>query len=103
MVEIEFNVENLQKCKCGECDVQAESECAQKGFAMISQIIEEMEKGNMPNPREIPGIYCGTGTTLCNDLDPDKTCNCINCEIYHDNKLDQRQPGEYYCKNGKTE
>lgn len=102
MVEIEFNLENLQKCQCGECEVQAKSECAQKGFKMLPEIIEGMKKGNMPNPKEIPGIYCGTGTTMCDDLDFDKSCNCVNCEIYQGNQLNQREPGEHYCKNGKT-
>jgi hypothetical protein len=102
MVEIKFNVENLQKCQCGECGVQAESECAQAGFKMLPQILEEMEKGNMPNPKEIPGMYCATGTTMCNDLNYGKECNCINCEIYSTNELNQSEPGEQYCRNGKT-
>ncbi|BBL62089.1 MAG: DUF2769 domain-containing protein [Methanobrevibacter arboriphilus] len=103
MTEIEFNIENLQKCQCPKCMVQDKSECAQKGFKMLPQIIEEMNKGNMPNPKEIPGIYCATGTTLCKDLNYDETCNCINCQIYFENKLNEKEPGQYYCQNGKTE
>lgn len=103
MTDIEFNIENLQKCKCVECPVQAESKCANKGFEMLPQILEDMKKGNMPNPREIPGIYCATGTTLCQDLNSDEECNCVNCEIYKGYNLAEKEPGQYYCANGKTE
>jgi hypothetical protein len=102
MAKPEFNMENLQKCVCNECPVQKNSECAQKGFKMMPQMMEEMKKGNMPNPKEVPGMYCASGTTMCEDLDYDKMCNCINCPVYAENNLSEGDPDSYFCKKGEA-
>ncbi len=43
MAKPEFNMENLQKCVCNECPVQAKSQCAQKGFKMMPQTMKKNE------------------------------------------------------------
>lgn len=52
MAKIEFNLENMMKCKCNECPVQAKSECAQKGFKMMPQMMEQMKKVICPTPEK---------------------------------------------------
>lgn len=99
MVKIEYNMENMKKCVCNVCPVQAKSECAQKVFKMMPEM---MKKGEMPDPKKFTGLYCATGTTMCGDLDYDKMCNCPSCPIYQENNLSSGEPGGYYCKNGEA-
>ena len=69
---------------------------------MLPEVMEQMKKGNNPNPREVPGMYCATGTTMCDDLNYDKLCNCPACPIYQENNLAEGEPGGYYCKKGEA-
>lgn len=94
--KIEFTMDNVSKCICTQCPVQAESECAQTKMKML----QESMTGMSPEPSDVPGVYCATGVATCGDLDPDKTCNCPNCEVFKENELAQGEPGGYFCQNG---
>ena len=94
--KIEFTRGNITKCLCPQCPVQAESECAQTKMKML----QESMRGMSPEPSDVPGVYCATGTATCNDLDPNKTCKCPNCEVFKENNLAQGEPGAYFCQNG---
>jgi hypothetical protein len=96
--QIKFNRENMLKCVCAQCGVQKESECAQNKMKMLQISM----RGMSPEPSEFPGMYCANGKAVCNDLDPDKTCNCINCDVWKENDLASGQPGSYFCQNGKA-
>ena len=96
--QIEFTRENITRCLCPQCPVQAESECAQTKMKML----QESMRGMSPEPSDVPGMYCTTGTAACNDLDPAKMCNCPNCEVFKENKLAQKEPGAYFCQKGAT-
>ncbi|MGB9979903.1 DUF5518 domain-containing protein [Methanobacterium sp.] len=96
--KIEFTRENITKCLCPQCPVQAESECAQIKMKML----QESMRGMSPEPSEVPGVYCATGTAACSDLDPNKRCNCPNCNVFKDNKLAQGEPGEHFCQKGSA-
>ncbi len=94
--KIGFTRENISKCLCSQCPVQAESECAQTKMKML----QESMRGMSPEPSDVPGVYCATGTAACSDLDPSKMCNCPNCDVFKENNLAQREPGEYFCQKG---
>ncbi len=94
--KIEFTRENISKCVCPQCPVQAESECAQTKM----KLLQESMRGMSPEPSDVPGVYCATGIATCGDLDPDKPCNCPNCDVFKENNLAQGEPGGYFCKNG---
>lgn len=40
----------------------------------------------------VPGTYCSTGNAICNDLDPDKRCNCRECEIWKEYNIGEGFP-----------
>lgn len=67
---------SIEKCICNECPVQAKSDCVQQRFKMMPEM---MGNEKMPDPKEIPGLYCATSTTTCDDLDYNEMCNCVNC------------------------
>lgn len=94
--KIEFTRENITKCLCPQCPVQAESECAQTKMKML----QESMRGMNPEPSDVPGMYCASGTATCSDLDPDKMCNCPNCDVFRENDLKQREPEGYFCQKG---
>jgi hypothetical protein len=95
---IKFERENMVKCICQQCPVQKESECAQNKMKMLQISM----KGMSPEPSDFPGMYCANGKAICSDLDPDKKCNCINCDVWKEHNLNSRQPGIYFCQNGKA-
>jgi hypothetical protein len=94
--KIEFSGENISKCVCSQCPVQAESECAQTKMKML----QESMTGMSPEPSDVPGVYCATGIATCSDIDPNKMCNCPNCEVFKENNLEHGEPGGYFCQKG---
>jgi len=94
--KIEFTRENITKCLCPQCPVQAESECAQTKMKML----QESMRGMSPEPSDVPGVYCATGTAACSDIDPNKMCNCPNCDVFKENNLEQGEPKRYFCQKG---
>ena len=95
---IKFERENMVRCLCSQCPVQKESECAQNKMKMLQISM----KGMSPEPSDFPGMYCANGKAICSDLDPDKTCKCINCDVWKENNLNSGQPSTYFCQNGKA-
>lgn len=93
---IELNIENIQKCACLECPIQIESKCAQNKIKNMQEMMK-IEKNIVPNPRNIPGMYCINGLTSCNDFNTDKTCKCTVCNIFKENKLENSI--DHFCKN----
>lgn len=96
--EIDFDRENMIRCLCSQCEVQKESECAQNKMKMLQISM----RGMSPEPSEFPGMYCANGKAVCNDLDQNKMCNCINCDVWKENNLDSGQNQSYFCKKGKA-
>ena len=94
--KIEFTRENITKCLCPQCPVQAESECAQTKMKML----QESMRGMSPEPSDVPGVYCATGTATCSGLNPNKMCNCPNCKVFKENNLEQGEPNGYFCQKG---
>jgi len=98
---IEFSMENIQKCICSTCPVQEESECVKEKLKMMQEMMQSEEK-MMPNPEDVPGLYCATGKATCEGLDTEKMCNCVNCPIWAENDLANGKPMGYFCRDGKA-
>ncbi len=96
MVDIEFNNENIEKCRCPCCSVQGVSKCAYEKLDKLQNI------SGMPNPKEVPGMYCVSGKTECGDFNPGGACQCPQCEVWKEYKLDEGEPAGYFCQNGKA-
>lgn len=95
MVNIDFNMDNIQKCLCPGCPVQAKSECVQDKLSKM-----QSRSGGLPSTEDVPQVYCGTGKATCNDLDPNQSCQCPKCEVWKEYKLGEAEPDSYYCVRG---
>lgn len=96
MVDIEFNMENVQKCLCPGCPVQAQSSCVKEKLDKLKSM------SGSPGPEDVPGLYCATGKAKCGDLDPKQMCQCGKCEIFAKYDLSHGKPAGYFCANGKA-
>lgn len=96
---IKFERDNMIKCLCIQCPVQKDSECAQNKNKMLQISM----RGMSPEPEEFPGMYCANGKAACKDIDTNKKCKCVDCEVWKENELELKQPTTYFCKNGKAD
>ena len=96
MVNIEFNNENIEKCQCPCCSVQAVSKCAYEKLDKLQSM------SGMPNPEDVPGMYCVSGKTECDDFNPEGACQCPKCEVWKEYNLSEGEPAGYFCQNGKA-
>ena len=67
---------------CSLCPVQADSKCVQEKLQSSKKLMESMPAGGVPDPEEVPGIYCSTGKATCEDLKFDRECICGTCEVW---------------------
>lgn len=104
MLKIEFNLENMEKCLCTECPVQAESSCVKDQLKIMEESKHsiDIDSGFILEPEKIPKLYCATGKTSCGDLYFHEECQCKNCTIWKEYDLEVRGAPAYFCKNGKA-
>ncbi|XHH09534.1 MAG: DUF2769 domain-containing protein [Candidatus Bathyarchaeia archaeon] len=119
--KVPLNNDVAMKCMCGMCPVQAQSACTQPKLKKMMEMrasmgmkSSQMPAGamsampsqtgemKMPNPDQLPGIYCSIGKAACKDLDATKACICNTCQVYKDYSLFQGRPIEHFCFNGKA-
>ncbi len=97
MVNVEFSVENIQRCLCPGCPVQAQNECIQEKMNKI-----QSQRGGTPSIDDFPGVYCGTGKARCEGLDENQPCQCDKCEVWKEYNLNEAEISYYYCIDGKA-
>jgi len=97
MSKVEFNLDNLKKCLCPACPVQADSTCAKEKLLKM----QEMED-KLSNSELVPVLYCASGKTNCTDLDFNQICQCGSCEVWKKNKLEDGEPNFYFCQDGEA-
>lgn len=102
MGKIEFNMENLKKCICTTCPVQADSACAKEKLMKMQEIMQEIEGEIKLDPEITPALYCASGRAVCTDLDFDQICQCNYCDIWKKNDLDNGEPMGYFCRDGES-
>ncbi len=93
---------NLNKCKCPQCPVQADSNCVKDKLESLKKAMENMPEGEVPNPEDVPGIYCSTGKAGCEDLNPDRKCICYTCDVWNGYNLGTGKPSMYFCQKGRA-
>lgn len=101
-VKIPYNNSNFERCKCSQCPVQADSTCAQNMLNNLKGEIE-LRKGMAPEPKQVPGVYCSTGESMCKDLNPNKQCMCKTCTVWEEYCLQNAKPMMYFCNIGKAD
>jgi hypothetical protein len=89
---VEFTIENVTECQCGNCPVQEMSTC-------VSAQMAAMDVRATPTPRDTPKVHCSKGTTTCDDLDFSQSCICGTCAVWAENGLGNWK----YCRNGSAE
>ena len=95
MPKIEFNIVNIKRCQCAIFPVQAQSQCVVEKM----KILKEQMSESVPEPENVPKIYCSQGIAACKDLDPSKICICPTCAVWTENNLQS----QYYCQKGNAD
>jgi hypothetical protein len=91
---VAYTRENIDKCWCGGCPVQARSRCARDLYQESLK-----EPGKLPPPERLGGMYCSTGKAICDDIDAVALCNCPGCLVWSENGLSDN----HYCLHGSAE
>lgn len=103
MSKVKFNVENLERCICMSCPVQADSNCIKEKKIKIMEMMPDIKKTKtMPKPELVPGTYCANGKGHCDDVDFTKMCQCNLCAVWKENELDKGEPMGYFCRDGEA-
>ena len=96
--KVPFTKDNVMKCICTQCPVQANSSCV----AGKKKVMKE-SMGKQPLVAEdIPGLYCSSGVASCKDIDTSKMCMCMACPLWEEFSLGSGQPMGYYCRDGRA-
>jgi Protein of unknown function (DUF2769) len=99
MVKVKFSMENIQKCICNTCLVQAESDCVkEKEIKIQGMTADEMET----NPEMVPTLYCAIGKSSCNDFDFNEMCQCNKCPLWKEYDLAYGEPLGSFCRDGEA-
>ncbi len=102
--QIEFTLENWEKCKCVKCPVQAENQCFQEKNVKTIEIMPKIKETNMvESPEMFPGMYCVNGKTSCRNLDTKQICQCHSCPLWTEYDLLHGKPMRYFCRDGAAE
>ena len=94
--KVPFVLDNVSKCLCPGCPVQAQSQCV---TGLKSGLSEALKKNPLKH-EEVPGVYCGAGKATCTDLDTKKICMCGGCAVFAQYDLAKGKPAGYFCRAG---
>jgi hypothetical protein len=96
MPKVAYTMENADKCRCPSCPVQTKSECTKE---LMMKAMEAKNRGELPEPEIMPGLYCRIGRAKCKDLDPSAPCQCPTCLVWQENDLFS----QYFCLKGNAD
>ncbi|HEY3361695.1 MAG TPA: DUF2769 domain-containing protein [Methanosarcina sp.] len=94
--------ENINRCRCPQCPVQANSRCVQSEVKIARQALENAPAGEVPDPENVPGVYCSEGTATCQDLNFKRQCICGSCEVWKEYDLKDANPNNHFCQHGRA-
>jgi hypothetical protein len=104
--KVPLTMENIDKCNCKMCPMQAQSACAKDLQSKMMEMKQSMQDGKMqmmtPMPEMVPGVYCSSGNATCKDLDFSKMCICPTCQVFKEHNLMTGTPMGYFCRDGKA-
>jgi len=64
--------------------------------------MDKMSAGEVPNPEDVPGIYCSTGKARYQNLDFGRKCICGSCGIRKKYDLKDADPNNHFCQHGRA-
>jgi hypothetical protein len=97
--KVPYILENINKCICPKCPVQANSKCAMDKLDNLVKGLESTQE-EIPEKQDVPGIYCSTGRATCQDLSPEEQCICYTCAVWKEYNLRNVKPTMYFCQRG---
>ncbi len=100
-MKVPYTVSNIERCRCPECPVQASSACVQEKLSNLKNEVT-FEKGEVPESKKVPGVYCSTGEATC-ILNPNNQCICKTCAVWAEYGLENAKPMMYFCNIGKAD
>lgn len=98
--KVPFTIDNIKKCMCPKCPVQANSKCAMDKLENFVKELESSQEGKFPENQDVPGIYCSAGRATCQDLYPEEQCICYTCAVWKEYNLQNVKPTMYFCQRG---
>jgi hypothetical protein len=93
---------NIERCRCPQCPVQADSLCAQGKTENLKNETNSLPGNEALEPQIFPGAYCSAGDATCRDLDPNQQCICKTCAVWAEYVLETAIPMMYFCNNGRA-
>ncbi len=93
---------NINRCRCQQCPVQAESNCTRDKVKSSKKAMESMPEGEVPDQEDFAGVYCSTGKATCQDLNFDRQCICGSCEVWEKYDLKDANPNNHFCQHGRA-
>lgn len=100
MTRIDYNRDSYNMCLCGGCPVNRGSACVALQEEAMAQLVDRIEaEAVMPDASTMPGIYCATGKSTCDDLGVTKSCLCPACPL----SITRGLRNSYYCLKGNAE
>lgn len=102
MPKVDYTRETFNKCLCGGCPVQLKSPCIIGKEELLAPKKDALQnEGKMPDPKEMPGIYCteAVGKSECEDLNKEKNCLCPACPV----AIIENINNNYYCTKGSAD
>lgn len=103
MSEVPFTAENMANCICERCPVQIRSQCVKGKIEQMKKMTGMLNQINVPNPKDVPLLYCAGGKAACKDIDMRQMCICENCPVWSEYNLSDGFPPLYYCRDGAVE
>lgn len=99
---VPYESENINRCRCPQCPVQANNQCVQDKNKSSKQAMENLPEGEVPDPEDVPGVYCSTGKATCQNLHFDRQCICGSCEVWKEYNLTNANPNNHFCQHGRA-
>lgn len=97
---VPYSQENINRCRCPLCPVQADSKCVKDKLENLKKEMEILPADENPEPDDVPGVYCSTSRATCEDLNPGRQCICNTCDVWKEYLLEKGKPSLYFCQNG---
>ena len=95
-IVIPFNKANVSKCRCPGCSVQTVSAGVSEKMMAIKKALEQ----TVLQRKDIPGLYCVTGSATCQDIDTTLKCICGTCVVAAEHGLSQGNRVDHCCRAG---
>jgi hypothetical protein len=97
--EVPFSSTIVGTCMCTQCAVQSKNQCIRGKLIAIGQVLSRSPLIQ----EEIPGLYRSADNATRQDLEPEQSCVCGDCNVFSQYTLAGGIPVVYFCRDGFDE